>query len=83
MIYVSPDFRIKPDKYCYILESRSDGKTKQTGDHKDIWTVSYHPSYTQIGMKILKDSLSKEIVEGSCKELTHIDNYLNDEYNSV
>jgi len=72
MIYISPDFRFKTDQYGHTLESRSDGKVKATGEDKDIWTVSYHPTYSQVAKKILETSLNKETIEDQCSELFDI-----------
>jgi hypothetical protein len=72
MIYISPDFRFNTDQYGHTLESRSDGKVKATGEHKDNWVVTYHPTYKQIAKKILETSLNKETVEDQCSELFDI-----------
>jgi len=76
MIYISPDFRFKTDQYGHTLESRSDGKVKATGEDKDIWTVSYHPTHKQVAKKILETALNKETVEESVRELNEIQDTL-------
>ena len=76
MIYISKDFRFKTDQYGHTLESRSDGKVKATGEDKDIWTVSYHPTHKQVAKKILETALNKETVEESVRELNEIQDTL-------
>jgi len=71
MIYISPDFRIRPDQHCYVLESRSDSKTAK-GEHKDSWAVTYHPTYQQIAKKIIETSLNKQDIWASCDDLNQL-----------
>jgi hypothetical protein len=76
MIYISKDFRFKTDQYGHTLESRSDGKVKATGEDKDMWTVSYHPTHKQVAKKVLETALNKETVEESVNELNKIQDTL-------
>ena len=64
MIQVNENYRIKSDKYCWILETRSDGKTSN-GEHKDVWTQTYHPSFEKIAAKIVETEakLAKSLAE--------------------
>ena len=83
MIYISPDFRFKTDQHGHTLESRSDGKIKATGEAKDSWTASYHPTYTQVTKKILDTSLNKETIEDQYSELFDIQDRLVERLSSL
>lgn len=54
MIQLNENYRIKSDKYCWILEIRHDGKTSK-GEHKDVWTQHYHPSFESIAKRLVQE----------------------------
>lgn len=53
-IELNEDYRIKSDKFCWVLEIRHDGKTSK-GEHRDVWTQHYYPSFQKIAERIVQE----------------------------
>lgn len=54
MIQVNENYRIKPDKFCWVLEIRSDGKTSK-GEHRDVWEPRYFPTFESVAKRIVEE----------------------------
>ena len=56
VIQVGENYRIKPDQHCWILEIRSEGKSRK-GDPKDSWKPLYYPTFEKIAAKIIDEEI--------------------------
>lgn len=72
MIVLNKDYRIKSDKYCWVLEIRSDGKTSK-GEHRDVWEQRYYPTFEKVAQRIVQEEAKfADSLEGVVEKLSQV-----------
>ena len=54
MITIGENYRVRSDKFQWILEVKRVGKNPKTGAQVENWQQSYHPNIKQVSAKVVE-----------------------------